>query len=83
LIPIRILSSESDSEILISNSEVKYPVFSNFKKSVKTLTQEKKISIEKGTTGGHASKSTIQLRNISREEKKKEANKPLYLFRYE
>jgi hypothetical protein len=47
------------------------------------LTREKRTENEKKTTDSPFSRTTDSLRNISREERKKEANKPLYLFRYE
>jgi hypothetical protein len=74
--------SEFNFEISISISEIKYLVH-HFKKSGAKLTREKKAKNEKKATDSPFSRTTDSLGNISREERKKEANKPLYLFRYE
>jgi len=64
-------------------SRVEYAVTTIHRSDVKLKSQEKSSSEEKKVNADLVLKSIRPPRSVSQEEKKREANRPLYLIRYE
>ena len=72
-----------ESKILILTSKVKYIVTTTHRNGARLKTREKNANNEKKIDADLVLKSINSLRSISRKEKKRQANEPLYLIRYE